>query len=354
VIADRRAVPALTVALMAAGTLLFTGHHTSKATPPPAGRVNAATAWPKAGHADLPGLLATPLDFLDARTAVGTLPTRDGAYLRLVVESATGAVRELTRLPADAEPQFEAVTAVGGDLVWVQAADGSTWQIWTALLAGGKARRLVADAGDVLLGGGQYDLVVNAGRVYWATSAEGDKDTGVRSAPLTGGPVQVDEEPGQWALDAWPWLTDDVAGNAGTVRLRSVTDSREVRVRVSGGEVSECTPDWCQVMVLTARGDLVRVDLMHPDGSARRQIAGPGARSAVDDVAVLGRFEIFSEPDAFSDLTGTAALVVYDIATGRTVLVTPQAGDVGTHDGMLWWSTGQNDLIWHTLDLRAA
>jgi hypothetical protein len=145
---------------------------------------------------------ATPLDFLDARTAVGTLPTRDGAYLRLVVESATGAVRELTRLPADAEPQFAAATAVSDDLVWAQTADGRQWQIWTASRAAGKARRLVADAGDVLLGGGQYDL------------------------------------------------------------------------------------DWCQVMVLTARGDLVRVDLMHPDGSAPRQIAGPGARSAVDDVAV--------------------------------------------------------------------
>jgi hypothetical protein len=46
--------------------------------------------------------------------------------------------------------------------------------------------------------------------------------------------------------------------------------------------------------------------------------------------------------------------VVYDIATSRTVLVAAQAGDVCTHDGMLWWSTGQNDLIWHTLDLRAA
>jgi hypothetical protein len=354
VIADRRTVPALTVALAAAGTLLFTGHDTGKAAPLPAGRVDAAAAWPKAARADLPGLLATPLDFLDARTAVGTLPTRDGAYLRLVVESTTGAVRELTRLPADAQPQFAAVTAAGGDLLWAQTSDGGRWQIWTVPQAGGQARRLVADAGDVLLGGGQYDLVFNAGRAYWATAAEGDKSTGIRSVPLAGGPVEVRDEDGQWALTAWPWLTDDVAGGFGTVRLRSLTDGREVRVRASGGEVSDCTADWCRIMVLTAHGDLVRVDLMHPDGSARRQIAGPGARSAVDDVAVVGRFEIFSEPDAYSDLTGTAALVVYDIATSRTVLVAPQAGDVCTHDGMLWWSTGQNDLIWHTLDLRAA
>jgi hypothetical protein len=98
----------------------------------------------------------------------------------------------------------------------------------------------------------------------------------------------------------------------------------------------------------------VRVDLMHPDGTARRPVAGPGARSAVDDVAVLGRFAIFTEPDAFSDLTGSAALIVYDLATGRTVLVSPAAGGVATHDGLLWWSTGQNVLLWHTLDLRTA
>lgn len=125
-------------------------------------------------------------------------------------------------------------------------------------------------------------------------------------------------------------------------------------IRVPGGEISDCEADWCRVMVLTAKGDLLRIDLMRPDGSDRRQVAGPGARAAVGDVAVLGRFEIFSEPDEYSDLTGTAALVVYDIATARTVLVTAQAGDVGTHDGLLWWSTGQNDLTWHTLDLRAA
>ena len=511
--ADRRTAAGLAVALTAAAALLFATHNSSVATPPPGGRFGAAAAWPRAARADLPDLLATPLDFLDARTAVGTLPTRDGAYLRLVVESATGAVRELTRLPADAEPQFAAVTAAGRDLVWAQTADRQKWQIWTApqdapapqqtagaqatapqaattsqqtaaaqaaaskqaaasqqapasgrpaapqavaapqqaaasqrpavpqkttapqqaaaaqaaaseqavasqpaaasrrpaalqqatapqqttapqqatapqqttapqgtaasqqptALQGtaapqqtaapqgtaasqeaGRARRLVADAGDVLLGGGQYDLVIEAGRVYWATAAEGDQATGIRNVALAGGPVEIREEPGQWALDAWPWLTDEVAGGAGTVRLRNVATGGERRVRVTGGEVGDCTPDWCRVMVLTAGGDLRRVDLMHPDGTARRQIAGPGARSAVDDVAVQGRFEVFEEPDAYSDLTGTAALVVYDLATGRSVLVAPQAGDVSTHDGMLWWSTGQNDLIWHTLDLRTA
>ena len=241
-----------------------------------------------------------------------------------------------------------------GRAVLPPAADGSRWQIWAGPQAGGPARRLVADAGDVLLGGGQYDLVVHEDRVYWATSAEGDKSTAIRSLPLSAGPVEVHDVDGQWALDAWPWLTDNVAGGLGTVRLRSLADGREVRVRFSGGEVSDCTADWCRIMVLTARGDLGRIDLMHPDGSARRQVAGPGARAAVGDVAVLGRFEIFSEPDAYSDLTGTAALVVYDIATGRTVRVAPQAGDVSTHDGVLWWSTGQNDLTWHTLDLRSA
>jgi hypothetical protein len=94
--------------------------------------------------------------------------------------------------------------------------------------------------------------------------------------------------------------------------------------------------------------------LAQPDGSARRQIAGAGARAAVTDVAVLDRFEILSEPTASSDLTGTAGLLVYDIATGRTVTVSPAASGVYTHDGVLWWPTGQVDLAWHTLDLRTA
>jgi hypothetical protein len=44
------------------------------------------------------------------------------------------------------------------------------------------------------------------------------------------------------------------------------------------------------------------------------------------------------------------ALVVYDSATGHAAA----AGEFGTHDGVLRWSTGRPDPNWHTLDLRTA
>ena len=56
--------------------------------------------------------------------------------------------------------------------------------------------------------------------------------------------------PGQWALSAWPGLTDEVAGGAGTVRLRDFGTGREVRVRAVGGQIASCTPQWCRILVL--------------------------------------------------------------------------------------------------------
>jgi hypothetical protein len=98
---------------------------------------------------------------------------------------------------------------------------------------------------------------------------------------------------------------------------------------------------------------LARIDLMRPDGSARRRIAGGQAQAAVNDVAVLDRFEVLAEPGPDADVTGTAALLVYDVATGRTVEVAPAVDGAFTSGGMLWWSTGDVDTIrWHTLDLR--
>jgi hypothetical protein len=343
-LADRSTLLSLTTALLASGALLVGGHTTTAAPHDPIQPLTPAIAWPDAAHADLPNLHSTPLDFLDAHTAIGTLPTRDGTYLRLVVENR--ALRDLTRLKTAENPQFSAITAIGSDIVWAQTTTGHPWQIWHANRHHGPARPLVEDAGDMLLGGGQYDLVGHAGRVYWAEAGD-DRYTGIRSVPLHGGPIEQHDEPGQWALSSWPWLT----GNAGPVRLRDIGTGREIRFRAAGGHVDSCTPRWCRILTLAPGGDLERVDLMHPDGSSRRPVAGPGARAAVPDIAVGGRFEIFSEPGAFSDLTGEAALVVYDIADDRTVRITPEAGDVATHDGVLWWSTGQDDLIWHTLEL---
>ena len=68
---------------------------------------------------------------------------------------------------------------------------------------------------------------------------------------------------------------------------------------------------------------------------------------------VLDRFELLSETGPDSDLTGTAGLLIYDLATDRTVDVSPAVDGVFCRGGVLWWATGDQDsLVWHTLDLR--
>ena len=350
----------LAVALAAGAALLVDGPREPDRKPPPS-RVNATVAWPQAQRADIPaglsdGPLFTPTLFLDATTAVGTAPTPSGSQVRLLLRAGDGGLRELRRVPLDGNPQFEAFTAAGDQIFWTESSASATRvRIWTANRTGGAARPLTADTGNAVFYGNQYDLVVADGRVHW-TAAPGDarKATEIRSVPVGGGPVTVRSEPGQWAMSAWPWLVDD-GSSSGTPRLRNMATKRDTTIVSAGPEQLTCGPVWCRAMVMG--GDTVaRVDLVHPDGSGRRRIAGPAAQAAVTDVAVLDRFEILAEAGPQTDLTGTAALVVYDIATGRTVDVDPAADGAFTRGGMLWWSTSTEDeqITWHTLDLRTA
>jgi hypothetical protein len=42
-----------------------------------------------------------------------------------------------------------------------------------------------------------------------------------------------------------------------------------------------------------------------------------------------------------------------EIATRRTVEISPDAGSVSYRGGMLWWSTGNLEaIVWHALDQR--
>lgn len=352
-----RLAAALSVAAaLVAGGVLLVADPPGKAATQPSARLTVAEAWPKAQHADIDpalpdGPLFTPQLFLDARTAVGTAPTPDGASVRLLLRDAGGGLRELRRVSLDGNPQFGAFSTAGDDIVWTESADGQPRvRIWHALRSGGPARLLTGDTGNAVFYGNQYDLVVADGRVYWtAAPGKGDKSTDIRSVALTGGPVRVRTEPGQWAMSRWPWLVDDAGG-----RLRNLATERDVQVSTSGPGQATCGPVWCRVMVMGGAG-LVRIDLMHPDGSARRRVAGGGAQAAVTDVAVLDRFEILAEPGPESDVTGSAGLLVYDVATGRTVQVATAAGGAFTGDGVLWWSTGDQDtIVWHTVDLRTA
>jgi hypothetical protein len=344
------------VALAAVAALLLLGP--DRDPPPPAARVDLATVWPHAQRADMAGNLPDgpifqPGLFLDARTAVGTAPSPDGASVRLLRRGPGEQLREWRRVPLAGNPQFDNFTAAGDRVVWTESSDGARLQVWAADVGTGEARRLTADTGNAVFYGSQHDLVVADGRVHWvAAGAEGAEVTELRSVPLTGGAVSVREERGEWSLTTWPWLTDGTGDQTGTTVLRDLTSNRESRVSTTGTELTTCTPVWCRVMV-TASDGLARIDVMHPDGSARKRIAGGGARPAVVDVAILDRFEILSEARPDSDLTGTEALLVHDIATGRTVDLSPAVDGAFSRGGVLWWSTGDQDsIVWHTLDLR--
>ena len=349
---------ALAVALVAAGVLLATAPGRG-GTPDPGGPLTASTAWPHAQRADIPGNLPdgpvfTPSLFLDAHTAVGTAPSPDARSSRLLIREADGRTRELRRLPVSSDPVFDTVTAAGDTIAWTERVASGNVQIWAAdRRGGGRPRRLVTDAGHVLFYASPYDLVIADGRIQWAAApSSGRPVTEIRSVRLTGGPVSIRTEPGEWGLTAWPWLTDGNAQPTGTTRLRNLATGRDVKIQTSGAELATCTPTWCRVTVMSG-GGVARIDLMHPDGSARRRIAGGTAGEAVPDVAVLDRFEILAQPEPYSDMTGTEALLVYDIATRRTVNVSAAVTGAGYGSGVLWWSTGNQDsIVWHTLDLR--
>lgn len=350
-------VVGLIVALAAGGLLLMRVPH--RAAAPPAGRISVPDAWPKAQRADIAGNLEdgavfTPLYFLDARTALGTAPSPDNRTVRLLLRSPDGKLRLLRSQPTGTDPEFNNVTMSGDTLIWTESIAERPVEVWTANLRGGPARRLTADTGNPVFYGTQYDLVVAGGRVYWtATARDGSRSTEVRSVSLAGGAVTIRSEPGIWGLTAWPWIVDGPATGEAT-RLRSLADNREIRLPRVGTELLTCSPTWCRELVTSADG-LVRIDLLRPDGTARRQVAGSGAGEAVGDVALLDRFEILSETEPNSDVTGTEGLVIYDLRSGRTVEVSAAVAVAFARGGVLWWSTADEQApTWHTLDLRTA
>ncbi len=348
---------ALAVALAAGAVLIFGGSDDSAPKKPPM-RTDALTAWPKAQRADLPagladGPLFTPSMFLDATTAIGTAPTPQGSQARLLLRSGS-TLRELRRVSLENNPQFEALTVSGDQIFWAESTAASpAVRLWTANRSGGAARQLTADTGNAVFYGNQYDLVVADGKVHW-TSAPGDatKETDIRSMSVGGGPVTVRTEPGQWSMSAWPWLVDD-GSTSGEPRLRNLATARDTPIVSSGVEQLTCGPVWCRAMVM-GQQENTRIDLVRPDGTDRRKIAGGAAQAAVTDVALLDRFEILAEPGPDTDVTGSAALVVYDLATGRTIDIAPDADGAFARGGMLWWSTAtaDEDITWHTIDLR--
>lgn len=326
--------------------------------PPPTPPVTAAVAWPQAQRGTVQATLADGADyrpglFLDAKTSIGTAPSTDDRYLRLVRVGSDGSARLLRRLPRAEHPSFQALSVAGDVLAWVESTDGGKLRLFTAGLRDTRApRELTADLGRAEFYQSQYDLVIADGRVHWVAAATGDV-TQVRSVALTGGPVQTRDEPGTWKLSAYPWLVNGVNETTGSTLLRNLGTGRDSPVRGARDKATTaCSPVWCRMASLTADG-LNRIELMRPDGSGRERIAGDTAITVIVDVAPLDRFEVLARVGPNSELTGNNELIAVEIATRRTVEISPDAGSVSYRDGMLWWSTGNLDaIVWHALDLR--
>ncbi|WP_199512036.1 hypothetical protein [Nucisporomicrobium flavum] len=352
----RRARPGLGLAAaLAAAALLL-------AVPPAAqgrrsGPTPAALAWPGAQKDALAATLADgtayePGAFLDAHTSIGTAPSRDGKLMRLLRRGPDGSVRQLRALPAAAHPSFQGITVTGDLLAWFERTDGDRLELWAAdLRAGRPAHRVTADTGQARFYRSESDLVAADGRLRWVAAGAGGT-TEVRSAAVAGGPVEVRPVPGTWRLLAWPWMADGVAESAGAGTLRNLVTGQDVAVTRTRKGATSCSPSWCQVVSLDGDG-YSRIELMRPGGGDRRVVAGGTAATEIVDVAPLDRFEVFVQVGRTAELTGNAELLAYEIATRRTVQISPDAGQIGYRGGVLWWSTGnQETFVRHSLDLR--
>ena len=319
----RTPLAGLAVALAAGAGLLVLGP--DRAAPDDRPWPEAARGEVDAGAGFQPGL------FLDTRTAIGA----DGDRLLLVTADASRQRR------TGAAP-YAPFTAAGTGVAWTETDDGGGTGIWAVDLPSGAPRLLTADTGDTVFAGIQEDLVIADGHVHWVAAGP-DASTEFRSVPLAGGAVEVRTEPGEWTRTTWPWITDRAAEAAGRILMREPVSGREVRVTPGGAELTYCTPAWCRVTMLGTEGPGA-TDLMRPDGTERRRIAGRGASPAVTDVALLDRFEVLAEarPDA-------EALLVYDLRTGATVELAEAVSGAYGRGGLLWWSVGGT---WQVIDLR--
>jgi hypothetical protein len=326
-----------------------------------------AQAWPGARTAALPAALPDgsayqPLMVLHDGTALVSSPTADRASTRLLL-LARGTAVSLGTAPADA-PGFTAVTADTGHVYWARtvpdAAGDARTSLWSATRTVGQVRQLVADAGLTVFNRSQYDLQASGGQLRWLTAVPGQAGLASRAVPIGGGAVTDTAVPAGYAPLAWPWFTNTGTATAASPALYDAGTGRRVPVRLPAGTVATCTTTWCQVQRPSPRGQAspagsvpAGLDLVHPDGTGRQHVAGPGTATAVVDVALLDRFEILSV-SAPAGATGTPPqqVLLFDARHRRTAQLAPAATTVQARDGAVWWSVGTSDTArWTWLDL---
>jgi len=348
----RRIVP-LVAGLAAVAWALALGEpsHNPDTAPSP---VAVVPTWTGPPTVDIPGVLAdgaayAPRLFVTPEASVGVATGADGS-VRLILARTPGSFTQLRDVPANA---LISGFAVDGDaLVWMEttagAGGGPVTTLWRASVAGTTPpTKVTTNTGQTNFDGLPATVIVADGRVTWTALLTGRTvRTEVRSVPLGGGQVGATRVDGELLLTNPPWAMSLPGGLGTPVTLRNITTGEEVTFATAPDESAVCDPSWCRVAVAGGSG-LVGVDLVRPDGTERRRIAGPEATPTIGEPVLLGRFVPLAteRPDGLG-------LSLYDLTTGETELLAPRAGNVGGHGGILWWSTGVGtELTWHALDL---
>jgi hypothetical protein len=224
--------------------------------------------------------------------------------------------------------------------------DGANWR------AGSPPSVITTDTGEAQFAGGQYDIVIQDGRVYWMALVAGDTPvTELRSVALAGVRVDARRLDQEFALSAWPWVVSVGGGRGTPIDVVNLTTGERVVVATQTLELAACSAVWCRIGVL-GQNRLVRIDLQRPDGSQRRRVAGSDATPTIADVTLLDRFVPLAT-DRGDGLAASTGLSLYDIDQDRIDLLAVGVANIQGRDGVLWWSTGiGDDLEWHALDLR--
>jgi hypothetical protein len=307
--------------------------------------------WSGPDTVDLSGALVdgsayTPRLYVAADTSVGVAVAADGS-LRVVLARSPGSFTELHARPAADAAQVGGFAIAGDTVVWMETTTRGS-SLWRAsLAAGGPAAQVTTDTGEISFSGLPTEVQLRDGEVRWTARASGSTPrTELRSVQVTGGRVSWDRVDGELLLSAPPWAVSVPGGPGSPVVLRNLDTDETTTLTPAPNEAATCSPTWCRNPVPGTAG-LAGVDILRPDGTDRRTVAGPEATPTAADAVLLDRYV----PLAI-DRDDGVGLSVYDIDSGKLRQVALRAADVGGRGGILWWSTGLGtQLTWHALDL---
>jgi hypothetical protein len=327
-----------------------------------AGPTRLIDRWPSASPFTVDGTLPGGLSFeprlvVDADTIVGLAMTADAATLQLVVRFKDKPVRVLETMGVSDARTLVAVAVSKGQLYWLEFGPDSRGQattyVWRASLFDPGVTLLSSAASVPAFFDSPYDLELVDGRLYWAAYLPQGRGQ-IRSVPVDGGPLQVRSFETLYGLTAWPWATSSAAGAPGDVDLVNLVTGEHRTARASANQFLSCTPIWCRVTTPVNNNTDATVVLQHPDGSDVVGYADQSLAPANSDVALLDRFEVVESKGNPNLATPTVTLWMHDLRDGKNILLDDNVGGlVGSRDGFLWWSTGDNEAtVWHVLDLR--